>query len=87
MKYQIDAIHQSLDRINRHGGVIISDVVGLGKSIIASAVAHNLRLKTLIICPPHLKDQWDNDYRFLFDFNAKVYGSGSIDKAFLDNRF
>jgi len=85
LKYQIDAIHQSIDRLNRHGGVIISDVVGLGKSIIASAVAHNLRLKTLIICPPHLKEQWDNDYRFLFDFNAKIYGSGSIDKALLDN--
>lgn len=85
LKYQIDAIHQSLDRLNRHSGVIISDVVGLGKSIIASAVAHNLRLKTIVICPPHLKDQWDNDYRFIFDFNAKIYGSGSIDKALLDN--
>ncbi|MBE3128180.1 MAG: helicase [Actinobacteria bacterium] len=85
LKYQIDAIQQSLDIIQKHTGVIISDVVGLGKSIIASAVAHNFRLKTIIICPPHLKDQWDNDYRFNFDFNAKVYGSGSIEKALIEN--
>jgi len=85
LKYQIDAIQQSLDIIQKHTGVIISDVVGLGKSIIASAVAHNLRLKTIIICPPHLKDQWD-DYRFDFDFNAKIYGSGSIEKALTENQ-
>jgi len=85
LKYQIDAIQQSLDIIQKHTGVIISDVVGLGKSIIASAVAHNLRLRTIIICPPHLKDQWD-DYRFDFDFNAKVYGSGSIEKALMENQ-
>ncbi len=80
LKYQIDAIAQSLEIIKKHSGVIISDVVGLGKSIIASAVAHNLRLKTIIICPPHLKEQW-NDYRFDFDFNAKIYASGSIEKV------
>ena len=86
LKYQMDAIQQSLDIIEKHGGVIISDVVGLGKSIIASAVAHNLRLKTIVVCPPHLKDQWDNDYRYNFDFNAKIYGSGSIEKALIENQ-
>jgi len=84
LKYQIDAIQQSLDIVRRHDGVIIADVVGLGKSIIASAVANNLGLKTIIICPPHLIDQWDSDYRYNFDFNAKVYGSGSIEKALED---
>ena len=79
-KYQSDAITKSLDIIKRHNGVIISDVVGLGKSIIASAVAHNLGHKTIIICPPHLQDQW-NDYRVLFDINAMVFSSGKIDDA------
>lgn len=84
LKYQVDAIRRALNIIEKHSGVLISDVVGLGKSIIASAVAHNLRLKTVIISPPHLKDQWD-DYRLKFDFNAKVYGGGSIDKALEDD--
>lgn len=84
LKYQIDAIKRALDVIKRHNGVIIADVVGLGKSIIASAVAHNLNLKTIIIVPPHLITQWD-DYRYDFDFNAKIYSSGKIEQALLEN--
>ena len=80
LKYQTDAIYQTLDIIHKHNGVIIADVVGLGKSIIASAVAHNLRMKTIIIAPPHLTDQW-HDYYFAYDYTAKVFSSGSIDKA------
>lgn len=80
LKYQADAIQMSLATIESHNGVIISDVVGLGKSVIGSAVAHNLALRTIIIAPPHLVKQWE-DYRTEFDFNAKVFSSGSIEKA------
>lgn len=80
LEYQIDAIHNALKVIDQHNGVIISDVVGLGKSIIASAVAHNLNLKTIIIAPPHLMDQWE-DYRTVYEFNARVFSTGAIDKA------
>ncbi len=81
LKYQTDAIKDALSIIKRHDGVIVSDVVGLGKSIIASAVAHNLDVdKVVVICPPHLKDQW-KDYKYDFNFNAKIYTSGLISKA------
>jgi superfamily II DNA or RNA helicase len=81
LKYQIDAIKDTLSIIKRHDGVIISDVVGLGKSIIASAAAHNLDVgKIVVICPPHLKNQWEN-YKYDFNFNAKIYTSGLIGKA------
>lgn len=85
LKYQTDAIKHAIGIIERHDGVIISDVVGLGKSIIASAIAHNLNKKTIIIAPPHLYDQWDKEYRNQFNFNAWVYGSGSIEKAIEEN--
>ena len=84
LKYQIDAIRKTLDIIQTHNGVIVADVVGLGKSIIASAVANNLNLKTIVIAPPHLKKQWD-DYRFDFRFNARVYSSGKIEQAVQEN--
>jgi len=84
LKYQSDALKKGLEIIKNHNGVIISDVVGLGKSIIASAIAYNLRKKTVIIAPPHLVDQWE-DYRYLFDFNAKVFSSGKIENALKDN--
>lgn len=80
LKYQTDAIKLGIDRINRYGGVIVADVVGLGKSIIASAIAHNLNCQTIVIAPPHLADQW-NDYKAQFNFNGFVYTTGKIEEA------
>lgn len=84
LKYQIDAIKEGMSIINKHNGVIIADVVGLGKSIVASTIANNLNMKTIIICPPHLVKQWD-DYRYEFGYNAKVYSCGLIEKALSEN--
>jgi superfamily II DNA or RNA helicase len=81
LKYQIDAIRKSMQIIEQHNGVLISDVVGLGKSIIASTVAYNMRKKVIIIAPPNLHYQWDKEYRTIFNFNAVVFGTGSIHKA------
>lgn len=83
LKYQADAIKEGLDIIEKHNGVIIADVVGLGKSIIASAIAHNLGVQTIVICPPHLEEQWD-DYGRVFKFSPEVYTSGKIEKAYED---
>ncbi len=52
--YQMDAVNQALNIIDTYNGVIIADVVGLGKSIIASLIAKNLGKRGLIICPPGL---------------------------------
>lgn len=79
-KYQEDAVRMGIDTINKHNGVIISDVVGLGKSIIASAIANNLNLRTIIISPPHLVPQWE-DYRTDFDIKANVFSRGVLGKA------
>ena len=80
LKYQEDAVRMALSTIEKHNGVIISDVVGLGKSIIGSATANNLDLRTIIIAPPHLVSQWD-DYKDEFRFTARVYSRGVIGKA------
>ena len=80
LKYQIDAIKIALKTIEIHNGVIVSDVVGLGKSIIGSVVAHNLGLRTIIVAPPHLVPQWEN-YRDDFSYNAKVFSSGKTEEA------
>jgi superfamily II DNA or RNA helicase len=80
LKYQEDAIRQGIRTIKEHNGVIISDVVGLGKSIIASAIAHNLKYRTIIIAPPHLVSQWE-DYKEEFGVNARVFSRGIIQTA------
>ena len=83
LRYQIDAVKLGVDCINKNNGVIIADVVGLGKSIIASAIAYNLDIKkTIVVAPPHLVEQW-NDYQQEFGLRGvKVYSSGKIDKIY-----
>jgi ERCC4-related helicase len=80
LKYQTDAVQIAINSIETHNGVIISDVVGLGKSIIASTVARNLKMRTIIICPPHLIKQWQG-YKDDFTFTATVFSSGMISSA------
>ncbi|MDO8574949.1 MAG: SNF2-related protein, partial [bacterium] len=86
LEYQLDAIRMGIDRINQYGGVIIADVVGLGKSIIASAIAYNLaqkdHLHVVIISPPHLITQWE-EYQAHFRLpGTKIFSSGKIDDAY-----
>lgn len=83
LKYQIDAVKLGIDCINKNSGVIIADVVGLGKSIIALTIANNLDVKkTVIIAPPHLIKQWE-DYQQEFELRGvKIYSSGKISDAY-----
>ncbi len=52
--YQIDAVNQALSIMEEYNGVIIADVVGLGKSVIASLIAKNIGKRGMVICPPGL---------------------------------
>lgn len=80
LKYQTDATQMAINSIEAHNGVIVADVVGLGKSIIASTVARNLKFRTIVVCPPHLKLQWE-EYKDEFGFAASVFSSGQIEGA------
>ena len=56
-QYQLDAVSQALTIINSPdtpNGLIVSDVVGLGKSVIASLIAKSLGKRGVIITPPGL---------------------------------
>lgn len=83
LKYQLDAIKSGIDCVNKNNGVIIADVVGLGKSVIASAIAHNLEMSTIIITPPHLKSQWQ-DYATRFKIPGAHVESGGMIKGLHD---
>jgi len=78
LKYQLDAIRMGLDRLAKFDGVIVADVVGLGKSIVASCIARNLDMNAVIIAPPHLIPQWE-DYKEQFGIRgSRVFSSGNI---------
>lgn len=82
LRYQTDAVQMALNALDNHNGAIIADVVGLGKSVIASTIARNLKLRTIIVCPPHLYKQWEG-YRDDFGFTATVFSAGKIEDAVL----
>lgn len=82
LKYQTDAVQMVLNAVHNHNGAIVADVVGLGKSVIASTIARNLKLRSIIVCPPHLYKQWES-YRDEFGFTASVFSAGKIEEAVL----
>lgn len=80
LMYQKDAVIQAKRIIEKHNGIFISDVVGLGKTYICALLAQELEGKKLFLCPPVLVDYWD---KVLFDFNVrgyKVESEGKLDK-------
>ncbi len=59
----------------KRGGAMIGDVVGLGKTITACAIAKIYEMtyasSTLIICPANLQDMWEK-YRKRYDLKADI---------------
>lgn len=60
-KFQRDGVVGAIDKLNRFGGCIIADSVGLGKTFEALAVIkyHELRNdRVLVLVPKRLRDNW-----------------------------
>ena len=79
-RYQKDAIKQALDILQKHGGLILADVVGLGKTVIACTLASLLEKKGVVVCPPALVESW-NSYKeqfYLYDWN--VWSLGKLEE-------
>lgn len=74
-KFQAEAVKIAAHHVNKRGGVMIADVVGLGKTLIATALAKILQdeslLETLIICPKNLVPMW-KDYAAEYRLIAEV---------------
>ena len=75
LEFQQKAVLVAAHHLNKRGGVIIGDVVGLGKTITATALAKmfedDFMLETLILCPKNLVKMWE-DYRHKYQLRAKV---------------
>jgi len=67
--------------VPKRGGVLIGDVVGLGKTLMATAVARiiedDLGLETLIICPRNLVDMW-KDHRDQYRLRSRVLSISQV---------
>jgi len=89
-KYQIDAVEQARSIIEDYNGVIIADVVGLGKSVIGSVLACSLdgNARGIVIAPPGLcgsqKEHtgWHGylkDFKMDTDNRWQIFSSGKLE--------
>jgi len=90
-KFQRDGVVGAVDKLNRFGGCIIADSVGLGKTFEALAIIkyHELRNdRILVLCPKRLRDNWTiykaNDRRNILAtdrFNYDVLNHTDLSRA------
>jgi superfamily II DNA or RNA helicase len=62
LPFQEAAVQIAARHVSKRNGVIIGDVVGLGKTLVGTAIAHlceeDYGTSTLIICPKNLEKMW-----------------------------
>ena len=79
-EYQATAVKLAAKHLDKYGGAMIGDVVGLGKTITACAIAKVYEMRnscsTAIICPANLKSMW-NGYVRDYDLKADVYSNAT----------
>jgi superfamily II DNA or RNA helicase len=81
LAFQTAAVRIAAHYLNKRGGVVIGDVVGLGKTFMAVALARIFQddhgTETLIICPKNLVSMWQ-DYVHQYRMAAKVMSISSV---------
>ena len=92
LKYQKDAVIQGYQMLMQHNGLFLADVVGLGKTMIATMIAKRFieangkNTNILVIYPPALEDNWKKTFRqFGIYKKAQFITNGSLSKV-LDGR-
>lgn len=73
--FQEAAVKIAARYLNKQGGVLLGDVVGLGKTMMATALARIVKddygWQPLIICPKNLVSMWQ-DYNLTWDMGASI---------------
>ncbi|RKU08197.1 NgoFVII family restriction endonuclease [Candidatus Poribacteria bacterium] len=79
--FQTAAVKIAAHHLNKRGGVLIGDVVGLGKTLMGTALARIMEddhdLETLIICPKNLVQMWEY-YREEYRLRGKVLSMSRV---------
>ena len=86
-KYQIDAVIQGYQILMKHNGLFLADVVGLGKTMIATMIAKRFieangkNTSVLVVYPPALEDNWKNTFKLFSIYKkAQFITNGSLSK-------
>ena len=88
LKYQTDAVIQGFQMLMRHNGLFLADVVGLGKTMIATMIAKRFieangrNTSILVVFPPALRDNWENTFKQFGIYNkAQFITNGKLDRV------
>ena len=92
-EYQMDAVIEGYQKLIRYDGFFLADVVGLGKTVIATMIAKKFLIengyehtKILVVFPPAVKDNWVSTFRdFGIDKYARFVSNGSLNKVLEEN--
>jgi len=80
-EFQAAAVKIAAHHVNKRNGVLLGDVVGLGKTLMATTLARifeeDYGLSTLIICPPKLISMWQS-YVDQYGLRARVISLGAV---------
>jgi len=88
LSYQVDAVNEGFNMLQKHNGFVLADVVGLGKTVVAAMVAKKFLLqngrdytKILVVFPPAIEKNWKNTFKdFGIDKYTKFITNGSLSK-------
>ncbi|TSA79657.1 NgoFVII family restriction endonuclease [Deinococcus detaillensis] len=87
--YQAAAVQIAAHHLNKRGGVMLGDVVGLGKTLMATALVRVMQEvnspRTLIICPVNLVPMWE-DYVHEYGLTAKVLPISRVTQQLPDEK-
>lgn len=88
MEYQLEAVDEGYKKLLRFNGFFLSDVVGLGKTVIATMIAKRFsiengreRTKILVVYPPAVEKNWKMTFDKFGITNVKFISNGSLDKV------
>jgi len=81
LDFQSAAVSLAAHHLHQRGGVLLGDVVGLGKTLMATAIARIFQedegSSALIICPPKLEEMWQS-YKARYNLAAEVMSLGKV---------
>lgn len=88
LKYQKDAVIQGYQMLMKHNGLFLADVVGLGKTMIATMIAKRFiesngkNSNVLVVYPPALEENWKKTFRLFGIYKkAQFVTNGSLSKV------
>lgn len=87
--YQMDAVIEGYQKLIRYDGFFLADVVGLGKTVIATMIAKKFLIengrdetKILVVYPPAVEQNWKTTFKdFGIDKYTKFVTNGSLAKV------